>query len=221
MFNKIQIKQMKSDFNNIIKKYFFSLIFITFFISLTLSYQGYIISNFFGLNKILPSIILPFIVQEIAPSFGGIILSMQLTTFIVARIKIMQFRGELKTINTMGLKFHNIFSISFIIIILISFLILNIFSIFSSILSVYCICYIKFNMSINQYIQQICTSISTIDFILSELKIAVFSLVTSFISIFYGLRNTKKKSLLDINYSILTIIIIIIIIDYIINNIIN
>jgi len=221
MFNKIQIKQMKNDFKNIIKKYFFSLFFITFFISLTLSYQGYIISNFFGLNKALPSIILPFIVKEIAPSFSGIILSMQLTTFIVARIKIMNIRGELKTINTMGLKFHNIFSISFIIITLISFLTLNIFSIFSSIISVYCICYIKFKMSINQYIQQLCTSISIIDLMLSELKIATFSLITSFVSIFYGLKNNKKNSLLDINYSILTIIITIIIIDYLINNIIN
>jgi len=221
MFNKIQIKQMKSNFNKIIIKYFFSLIFITFFISLTLSYQGYIISNFFGLNKMLPSIILPFVLKEIAPSFGGIILSMQLTTFIVARIKIMKHQGELKTITSMGLNFHRIFSISFIIITLIAFLILNIFSILSSIISIYIICYIKFNMNINQYIQQVCTSISIIDFILSELKIVIFSLITSFISIFYGLRDNKKNSFLDINYSILTIIIIIIIIDYLINNIIN
>lgn len=172
----------------------FVIIITSFFISLVLSLQ--IVKEFLYLNAshlVAPMLAISF-VRELSPVLTSIVAISKVGSFFTAEIGTMVVTEQIDSMFILGINpvaylfLPRIFSL-FIILPL-----LNLFSLFTSLISSSFICFCLYGMSPGFFFESLAYNTILTDFLKSLLKLAFFSLIISIISCVWGISTPRGST---------------------------
>ncbi len=196
------------SYNKIVRKalieqiYFMVIKIIPMFMIMALFFGSVIISSIiilatkYGLQNQIGSMIISFIVVEVAPFFTALLMSLRLGTAINTKIAVMNVNGKLKEVSESKIDLINYLVVPRIISGIIGALFLSMLFVFIALNSGYLLTIMYMDMTMDMYTYKLLliNAIEVNDIVLLMVKAIIFGFILIIIPIYTGLKTGYDSS---------------------------